>query len=219
MTTQQRSDLELKEAVVDAFESTVDLHAEGITIAARNGAVTLTGTVATHPECALAEAAALRVPGVNAVAAHLTVAVTGLLSDSEIAREASEALGRAIGLPPNLVKASVSDSWVTLTGQVETHYQRDVAERAVRHLPGVMGVRDAVDIRPPATAGELKTAISAALAHNAELEASRITVTVEHGVVTLEGIVQSWTERQQACATVWASPGVTDVENHLLIAN
>ena len=44
-------------------------------------------------------------------------------------------------------------------------------------------------------------------------------VTIEHGVVTLEGIVQSWTEGQQACATVWSAPGVTDVENHLRICN
>jgi osmotically-inducible protein OsmY len=106
-----------------------------------------------------------------------------------------------------------------LTGQVETHYQRDVADRAVRHLPGIMGVLNELTIRTPASVAELKSAISEALARNAELEAARITVTVEHGVVRLEGVVQSWAERQQACATVWSAPGVTDVENHLRIAN
>lgn len=219
MDTKQRSDAVLEAAVVAQFDRTPGLDPEGIRVAVRNGAVTLTGTVATHPERALAEAAALRVPGVNAVAATLTVTTTGPLSDSEIAREASEALGRAIGLPPNLVKATVADSWVILTGEVETHYQRDVAERAVRHLTGVSGVHDAVTIRTPASADELKSAISDALAHNAELEAARITVTVADGVVTLDGTVQSWTERQQACATVWAAAGVTDVANHLRIAN
>jgi osmotically-inducible protein OsmY len=219
MNTYQRSDPELTEAVLGEFDRTPDLSSDNIHVAVGNGAVTLTGTVATHPECAVAEAAVLRVPGVNAVAAHLTVATTGPLTDSEIAREASEALGRAIGLPPNLVKATVNDSWVTLGGQVETHHQRDVAVHAVRHLRGVMGVLNAVTIRAPASAAELKSAIGAALARNAELEAARITLTVDDGVVTLEGFVQSWTERQQACATVWSAPGVTDVENHLKIAN
>jgi osmotically-inducible protein OsmY len=219
MDTQQRSEAQLKAAVVDEFDRTRDLDRAAIHVAVRNGAVTLTGTVASHPESALAEAVALRVPGVNAVAADLTVARTGPLSDSEIAREASLALSRAIELPANLVKATVADSWVTLTGQVETHYQRDVADRAVRHLPGIMGVHNGVTIRTPASAAELKKAISDALARHAKLEAARITVTIEHGVVTLDGVVQSWAERQQACATVWSAPGVTDVENRLRIAN
>lgn len=113
---------------MDEFDRTPVLEGAGIRVAVRNGAVTLTGTVATQPESALAVSAALRVPGVNAVAADLTIARTGPLSDSEIAREASVALGRAIGLAANLVKATVADSWVTLTGQVENHYQRDVAD-------------------------------------------------------------------------------------------
>jgi osmotically-inducible protein OsmY len=219
MDTQQRSQAGLKAAVVDELDRTPGLGRADIRVDVHNGAVTLTGTVATHPDSALAEAAALRVPGVNAVAADLTVSRTGPLSDSEIAREASLALSRATELPANLVKATVADSWVTLTGQVETHYQRDVADRAVRHLPGIMGVHSGVTIRTPASAAELKSAISEALARNAELEAARITVTVEHGVVTLEGVVQSWAERQQACATVWSAPGVTDVENRLRVAN
>jgi osmotically-inducible protein OsmY len=82
-----------------------------------------------------------------------------------------------------------------------------------------MGVHNKLTIRTPASAAELQSAISVAFARNAELEAFRMTVTVDRGVVTLEGVVQSWTERQQACATVWSAPGVTDVENHLRVAN
>jgi osmotically-inducible protein OsmY len=217
--TQKCSDVELKAAIIDEFDRAPGLNGDDIRVAVRHGAVTLAGTVATHPERGLAQAAALRVPGVNALAGHPTVATTGSVSDSGIACEASEALSTAIGLPPNLVKAAVTDGWVTLNGQVDTHHERDIAERAVRDLPGVMGLHSAVAICRPVSAVELKSAISDALAYNAELEAARIVVTVESGVVTLDGIVQSWTERQQACATAWSASGVTDVENHLRIAN
>jgi osmotically-inducible protein OsmY len=151
----QRSEAELKAPVLDEFACTPDLNDDNVGIRTASGAVTLSGTVATHPESVLSEAAA------------------------EKAREASEALGNTVGLPGNLVKVTVADGWVTLTGLVETHYERYIADRAVRHLVGIMGVHNEVTVRRPASVAGLKSAISDALARNAELEAARSTVTVE----------------------------------------
>jgi osmotically-inducible protein OsmY len=44
----------------------------------------------------------------------------------------------------------VSQGWITLVGTVEHEEHRYAADRAVRHLPGVKGVTNAIGISRPA---------------------------------------------------------------------
>ena len=216
--TQQRTDAELKDAVADELGWTPSVNSTHIGVAVDHGAVTLSGEVDTYPERFLAERAALRVHGVTAVAEEVTVRnPRGAANDADIAREASEALERAVDVPPDSVKAVVHDHFITLSGSVTWYYQREAAERAVRYLKGVTGVHNTVKIKPAVSASGLKSAISAALVRNAQLEGKHITVTADAGVVTLEGTVHSGSERRQANTTAWSAPGVTNVMNHLRI--
>ena len=69
---------------------------------------------------------------------------------------------------------------------------------------------------------ELKRRIEAALIRSAETDAERITVDVQDGRVVLNGTVRSWAERQEAERQEaeresWSAPGVTAVENHIVI--
>jgi len=138
-------------------------------------------------------------------------------NDTDIAREAAEALERATDVPAS-VKATVHEHAVTLTGVVDWHFQRKAAERAVRHIKGVTGVFDTVTIRPTVMASGAKAAIMSALVRNARLESKHITVTPgADGLVTLEGSVGSWAERRQAELACWSAPGVMDVTTHLRI--
>jgi osmotically-inducible protein OsmY len=216
--TQTRSDSQLKDAVVDELKWTPSVNDTHIGVAVDHGAVTLSGEVDSYPEKHNAENAAMRVRGVSAVAEALTVrSAWGAVSDADVAREASEALDRAIDVPDNTVKVVVHDHFVTLTGSTAWQYQREAAHRAVRYLKGVVGVMNSITIKPTVSTASLKGAISAALVRSARSEGKDITVTADSGDVTLEGTVHSPYERRQASAAAWSAPGVTGVRNRLVV--
>ena len=150
--TQQRSDAQLKDAIANELAWTPSVNSAHIGVAVDHGAVTLSGEVDSYPERRLAEKAALRVDGVTAVAEEVTVRNTwGPANESDIAREASEALARAVDVPDS-VKAVVRDHFITLSGSVPWYYQRQAAERAVRYLKGVAGVHNTVAVKPTVSA-------------------------------------------------------------------
>lgn len=213
----RRPDADLKTAVVDELKWTPSVDSTHVGVAVDHGAVTLSGEVSSYPEVLLAGKAAQRVSGGTAIAQELTVRTTWGANDSDIAREAGEALDRAVDVPES-VKASVHERAVTLSGLVNWNYQREAAERAVRHTRGVIGVLSRVTIRPTAMAGDVKAVITSAMVRNARLESNHIRVTASGGLATLEGTVRSWPERRQTEQACWPAPGVMDVTNHLRIA-
>ncbi len=215
--TQQSIDADLKEAVVDELEWTPSVNGTHIGVTVDHGAVMLSGEVDTFPERVSAEKAALRVQGVTAVAEEVIVRnLWTAVSDSDIAREATEALERAVDVP-RAVKAVVQHHSITLSGQVTWNYQRDAAARAVRYLKGVTGFYNDVTIKPTVSAVGLEATIGAALVRNAQLEGRNITVSADGSAVTLEGTVHTASERRQANLAAWSAPGVSSVMNHLQV--
>lgn len=216
--TLRRTDTEIKTAVVEELEWVPNVNSTHIGVAVDDGAVTLSGEVDSYPEMFLAAKVVSGVRGVTAIAQEITVRDSwGGANDSDIAREAGEAVRRAVDVPDS-VKVSVHDHTVTLSGIVPWYHDRAAASRAVRHLRGVKAVVNSIEIRPHVSSTGVKTAITAAMVRSALLEGKDIKVTTDDaGVVTLEGNVRSWAERRQAEHVSWSTAGVANVVNHLRI--
>lgn len=73
--------------------------------------------------------------------------VVPALSDEELAYIAQVALTWNRDLPPGAVRASAAAGWLTLSGEVLWHCQRQDAAESVRHLPGVAGVLNHITLR------------------------------------------------------------------------
>ena len=212
-------DAQLRHDLEDELEWEPSLNATEIGVAVHDGVVTLTGSVESYTEKRKAERVAKRVRGVKAVANEIEVRMPGTSqrTDAEIARAALDALTWEITVPDDRIKISVSQGWVYLEGDVDWQYQRTAAEEAVHSLVGVRGVTDEILVKPQASAAEVQSRIEAAFRRNAELDAQQVRVELLDGKVTLHGQLHSWAERDEADRIAWAAPGVSEVENLIMV--
>jgi len=215
-----RSDNEIERDVKAELEWDPDLDATDIAVSVKKGVVTLTGFVKSYLDKYEAEAAVKRVAGVVGVANDLEVRVPHVdeRPDPEIARDAVVAIKSQLPVSSQNIKVIVNNGWVTLEGNVEWQYQKNTAENAVRRLKGVRGVINAIAVKPQVQPSDIKRKIQEAFKRNAELDANRITVETNGSEVVLKGTVRSWIEREEAERVAWSAPGVTKVEDHIVVA-
>lgn len=213
-------DTELQKAVLAELNWEPKIVAAHIGVTAENGTVTLTGTVESYGQKHAAEMAVGRVKGVRAIAEEIKVKLPYEIqrSDADIATAAVNRLAWDTGTPNDAVKVKVEGGWITLTGEVEWHYQMEAAEREVRNLLGVVGVSNLITIKRRVDTAHLQDDIQRALHRSIFFQPERVHVSESNGRVKLTGTVDTWVERQTAGATAWAAHGATSVENHLVVA-
>ena len=215
-----RSDDDIKRDVEEElrWDPRIDIY-DVIGVAVKDGVVTLSGFVRRYDDLLEAEDAAKRVAGVVGVANDLEVRMPGEdeRPDPDIARDAIEMLKNDVPDAWQRIKVIVRDGRVTLEGEVEWFYQRDAAENAVRSVPGVKDVSNHIELKPRAEAADLKRQIEEAFRRSGEVDASRIKVEAKGSEVVLTGVARSWAERNRAERIAWRAPGVTKVENRIVI--
>jgi osmotically-inducible protein OsmY len=208
-----KTDHQLQLDVLAELSWEPSVNAEDIGVEVKDGIVTLAGHVSSYAEKVDAERATMRVSGVKALAVEMDVKLTGssTRNDVDIARSVDNVLQWSTYLPGKSIQIKVESGQVTLSGEVTWEFQRQAAVGAVRYLMGVKGVNDQLVIKPKISAPAVKADIEAALKRRARKDADEISVSVQGTDVTLTGKVHSWSERELANNTAWASPGVKRV--------
>lgn len=220
MAVSIRSDEEIQRDVLAELKWDMRVQPNEVGVSVKDGVVTLTGWVDSYLKRWAAEEAALRVHNVKAVANDIEVRLPGSAerTDPDLAAAVVNALKWNAGIPAGKIDVTVSQGWVTLRGEVEYAFQKIDAERAIRHLSGIKGITNLIAVRPSVLPSDLKQKIEQALVRNAETDARNIRVEVEGNKVILRGTVRSYAEWKAAGETARSAPGVTDVENHILIS-
>jgi len=191
-------------------------------VAVKDGIVTLSGHVNAFPDRWAAQKAAQSVADVKAIANEIQVMLPFDVkrSDTEIAEAALNAIKSNESIPAAHLKLTVREGWLTVEGHVNWRYQSNAVDTAVRAVYGVKGVDNLIAIKPLAanvSASSVKTKIESAFQRHAHRDAKKIRVTVDDGVVTLEGEVPSWQEREDAQSAAWAAPGISRVDDRLVV--
>jgi len=209
-------DVEVRRSVMQQLEWDPSVDAGGIGVTAKYGSVTLTGFANSYAEKLAAERAAKRVHGVRAVANDIEVRLKLGRTDADIAADAALAL-KIHGAIPEAVQAAVHHGHVTLTGTVSWLFQKQQAERVVAHIRGVRHVINHIVVGPRAAERDVQKRIIQALHRNADIEAAHITVHVDGGVARLTGTSRTWAQRDAAERAAAEAPGVTMVDNQLVV--
>ena len=88
-------------------------------------------------------------------------------------------------------------------------YQRNNILKNIEHVGGVTNVISLIAVKPRVAASNVQ----------ANIEASKISVAVVGGTVTLTGTVESLEEMERVENAAWAAPGVAKVVDNLRVAS
>lgn len=219
-TNQMKSNETLQMDVQNAIKWEPLLNAAEVGVTAKDGIITLTGTVDSYSKKTEAETAAKNVSGVKAVVENIDVkfkSSSGHKEDGEIAKEVLNSLKWNWQFDSDEIKVKVEKGWVTLEGALTWNYQREAAKNSIKLLTGVKGVTNSITIKPENQDKVEKDNIVDALERNWSIDGADIKVNVTGNRVTLSGLVSSLYQKDEAGRIAWNAPGVWTVDNELVV--
>ena len=203
---------------------------DAVKIVAKDGAVTLTGTVAEESHKTLAQETAASLAGVTRVDNQLVTKaeVAAEKSDTWIGRKVKLALlvHRSVSYAKTTVE--VKDGIVTLKGEAASMAQKELTTEYAKDIEGVKEVKNDMTVAAapaPAerTAGEklddasITAQVKVALLTHQSTSAIKTKVETRNGEVTLTGIAKNAVEKSLVTKLVTDIQGVTTVKNEMTI--
>ncbi|MFW5688249.1 MAG: BON domain-containing protein, partial [Spirochaetota bacterium] len=209
----------IREQVREQLEWDVRVDASNVSVSVSDGIVTLSGTVESAAAESAAIAGAWSVAGVRDVLDRLDVATRVDEPSTGLAR----IVENSIRVDPDVVVWSLDvvsdDSVVELYGSVEEAWMAREAATIAENTIGVQAVENNLVVVPPEdrTDVEIRLDIVSSLQSDMRVDASDVDVTVNDGVVTLEGTVASWNAWENAYAIALQTEGVVRVDARLSV--
>lgn len=120
-------------------------------------------------------------------------------------------------VPAHLIDVMTNDGIVTLSGSVDNLLAKDRALEISETVKGVRSVINRIDVKAiERSDSEIRSDVEDALLHDPAADSYEIKVSVKDGIVTLNGTVESWAEKQLARDVSKTVRGVKDVNNEIL---
>jgi osmotically-inducible protein OsmY len=126
------------------------------------------------------------------------------------------------------ITVSADGGMVTLHGTVGSCRQKREADNAARRVYGVTGISNYLEVHIPdrdrRADADVRADVRQALLLNCLIPATveaKVEVSVDNplpGVVVLSGAVSCWAERDEAVAVAWSAPGITDIDDRIVVA-
>lgn len=141
------------------------------------------------------------------------------MTDAELQQAVETELNRNSRIGEPNIHIEVHGGVVTLRGTVSCWGKRQAAQQAVHRVSGVLDVANETEVRAPVAPGlsdtEVAHAVRHALTWDVFVPEDRITSTVSHGWVRLEGNVDDWNQRIDAEKAISNLMGVRGVVNSI----
>jgi len=213
-----KTDQDLQNDVEYALQWEPLLQAAEIGVTAQDGIITLNGTVNSYAEKSEAEDAVKKVAGVKVVIEQIEVSLLKGVNktDHEIAIEILNALATS-WVPAEQLKIKVEHGLVTLEGTLHWNFQKQAARKCIKNIIGVTGIKNLIVIKAETHDEVEKKHLENALKLNWSMDDQDIRVKVSGKTVTLNGVVNSYYQKEEAERIAWQAPGVNAVINELSI--
>jgi osmotically-inducible protein OsmY len=241
------TDVAIADAVDDALFYDPRVTAREIDITVSNGTVTLRGDVPTLRAKRAAAQDARNTVGVIDVDNRIRVRAVTPMTDMEVAEAVADAFERDPYVERYEIGVTVVDGVATLSGAVDTYFEKVRAENLASQALGVVRVSNHLDVEytrdplitdpylddfairdytwydysPPRTVNELDAEIREdirdELFWSPFVDSDAVTVTVDDGTAHLTGTVDSWGERSAATENAYEG-GAVWVDNDLTVA-
>ncbi|MEW5851277.1 MAG: BON domain-containing protein [Myxococcota bacterium] len=148
-----------------------------------------------------AEEVARNTPGIWRVENSVTLQPARRVTDAELRTRLERAMAFQPYVDPTEVSWSLYDGIVTLTGEVDSQFEREEAERAAADINGVVGIHNALKISESWSSEadvRIRENVESALQWSPFTDTSAVEVNVQYGVVTLTGRVDGWMAWREA---------------------
>jgi osmotically-inducible protein OsmY len=143
------------------------------------------------------------------------------MTDAEIRKNVEAELSFEPSINASEIGIAVKDGIVTLTGRVDSYWEKIAAEEAAARVAGVKAVANELEIRLPFSSERTDEDIARAAVNRLEwtitVPKDRIKLKVSKGWVTLEGEVDWQFQKNAAAEAVRNLVGIKGVINHIVV--